>query len=410
MKVLIVEDDRVTRMLQQRYLTDWGFDIHIVKDGQEAYDYLTQPELPTPMIVLLDWVMPKRDGLEILHALQSQGHISGIYVIMITSKREGEEIASALDNGADDYLRKPFHPRELQARINVGVRTLQNENTLLEQNRLLDRFGSEMQELAEERAKQLVHADRMASLGVMSAGIAHEINNSSSFISGNVQTLGRVWERLIKSIDAMIQTQPEAIPDKQFFEFVLDEVPDMLDGMREGVSRIHSIVKGLTAYSRDDGGEMVALDIKKCIDDAMVICNNRIKHVGKINLHIDEMTGHVYGISNQIEQVLINLLSNAADALEGRTDTQINITVKQDGMSVLICVSDNGPGVSAELADRIFDPFFTTKGVGKGTGLGLAICCKILSKHHGVLYLNENHKEGACFVMELPVHDAEDCL
>ncbi|HCD32870.1 MAG TPA: hypothetical protein DER01_10730 [Phycisphaerales bacterium] len=407
MKVLIVEDDRVTRMLQQRYLTDWGFDIQILTDGQEAYDYLTQSQLPKPLIVLLDWVMPKRDGLEILQALQESGNFAGIYVIMVTSKREGEEIAKALDNGADDYLRKPFHPKELQARINVGVRTLQNENQLIEQNHLLDRFGNEMHELAEERAKQLVHADRMASLGVMSAGIAHEINNSSSFISGNVQTFSRVWERMLKSIDELLKTQPDTMPDKQLFEFVLDEVPDMLDGMRQGVSRIHAIVKGLTEYSRDDCGKMDAVDLKKCVDDSLVICQNRIKHIGKIDINIQPVNGKVYGIANQIEQVIINLLGNAADELEQTPESRIEIAVVQDGDHALIRIMDNGKGVSPELADRIFDPFFTTKGVGNGTGLGLAICSKILANHNGKLSLDQSYENGACFVIDLPIHDTE---
>jgi signal transduction histidine kinase len=405
MNVLVVEDDRVTRMLQQRYLSDWGHTVHIAVDGQEAYEFISQPELPTPLIILLDWVMPQRDGLEILQALHASGHMFGIYVIMITSKRQGEDIAIALENGADDYLRKPFHPRELEARINVGVRTLQNESQLIEQNRLLDRFGNEMHNIAEERAKQLVHADRMATLGVMSAGIAHEINNSSAFISGNVQTLAKVWERLLSNINSILKTHPNVVPDKQLFEFVMEEVPGMLDGMRIGVSRIHSIVKGLSEYSRDDRGDMAQIDLPKCIDDALVICSNKTKRIKQINVIPNAVSGRIEGIGSQIEQVLVNLVGNAADALENTPDSCINIEIKQQDRCAQIIVSDNGPGVSEEVADRIFDPFFTTKGVGKGTGLGLAICSKIMTNHNGRLYVDHSYTDGARFVIELPVEE-----
>jgi C4-dicarboxylate-specific signal transduction histidine kinase len=287
------------------------------------------------------------------------------------------------------------------------VRTLQNEARLIEQNKLLDRFGNEMHELAEERARQLVHADRMATLGVMSAGIAHEINNSSAFISGNVQTLARVWDRLLKNIDQLLQQQSQDLPDKQLFEFVLDEVPQMLDGMRLGVSRIHSIVKGLSDYSRNDSGDMATIDLPKCVDDALVICSNRTKHVGQVQVVPNPIQGCIVGIGSQIEQVLVNLLANAADAMEGQKNSCINITIQQVERNALIRVSDNGPGVKPEVVDRIFDPFFTTKGVGKGTGLGLAICSKIMANHDGRLYLDQTYDQGACFVLELPVQDWE---
>ncbi|MBN4060948.1 response regulator [bacterium AH-315-I18] len=407
MNVFIADDDIVSQKITQRYLSSWGYTVDTANDGEEAYTYLMQQEIPDPLIILLDWVMPGKDGLEILKALKASDHAFGIYVIMVTSKSHGEEIAIALDHGADDYLRKPFHRRELEARLNVGVRTLQNESQLITKNKQLDRYGVKMQELAEQRALQLVHADRMATLGVMSAGIAHEINNSSSFISGNVQTLGRVWDRLIQSLDQMLRDQPEQLPDKQLVEFVIDEVPSMLQGMREGVSRIHSIVKGLSEYSRDDRGDCVQIDLAKCVEKAMVICAHRTKHVSQVHIDKQPLKGKVLGIGNQIEQVLVNLLSNASDALENVPESRIDITIRQIGNIAQICVSDNGPGVKPEAIDHIFDPFYTTKGIGKGTGLGLAISSKIMSKHNGQFYLDTTYTKGACFVLALPIEDSE---
>ncbi len=403
MKILVAEDDRVNRMLIERWLVKWGYEVCLVEDGQAAWEILDQPTGPS--LAILDWMMPKLEGLEVLRRLRLCKTNRFIYSILLTSKSRKEDVVAGLDAGADDFLSKPFNPPELRSRLAAGVRALAYEQELKAKNELLAKYGSEMQALAEARAKQLVHADRMATLGVMAAGIAHEINNPTAFISGNVQTFERVWDNVQKFIGTNLAEEAQA---DDAMTFALEETPQIISGMKVGVQRISEIVKGLSAYSRQDKPTRQATDLHQRIDQALVICQGKLKKAVTVEKCFDANNAMVEASPGQIEQVLVNLFVNAADAMADKGEGLLRIvTAQSDESSVELRVEDSGPGISPEVLENIFDPFFTTKAVGKGTGLGLAISMGIIEDHHGTLQVENGSCGGACFRIQLPVIETE---
>ena len=226
---------------------------------------------------------------------------------------------------------------------------------------------------------QLFHSEKLASIGTIAAGVAHEINNPLAIIKGTVGNLAR----RITSVD---------------------------DGKRiktinHAIDRVVSIVNGLRAYARVDTDRMEAIDINKVIIDTIPLVNDIVRSAGiTICQNLDPDVPHVRGNIGKIQQVIINLLNNASDALKERpTDRQINIeTLHPDGETVTLRISDNGPGIPAAILGKILDPFFTTKEVGKGTGLGLSISSSIIESFGGTFSVSSVYGEGASFHITLP--------
>jgi C4-dicarboxylate-specific signal transduction histidine kinase len=288
----------------------------------------------------------------------------------------------------------------------VGVRILQYEHTLALKNRELERYTLHLETLAQERAKQLVHADRMATLGMMSAGIAHEINNPASFISGNIQTLERFWPELKQTMEEVLPSADETRADR--LRFILEEMPKLVSGMRNGVSRISRIVKGLKIFAHQDAGEQKPCDINECIAQALELCNNRLKTKVAVETHYAEDMPMIVGDMQQLEQIFVNLIMNGADALEDRPEARLVITTSHDDSAIRVTVQDNGRGIPERILKDIWKPFYTTKEVGKGTGLGLPIVMGIVESHKGTITVENTEPSGARFTITLPLQLEED--
>ncbi|HIJ83720.1 MAG: diguanylate cyclase with PAS/PAC sensor [Magnetococcales bacterium] len=247
------------------------------------------------------------------------------------------------------------------------------------ENRLKE-YSEKLETMVQERTRQLVHAERLATLGTFSAGMAHEINNPNSFISGNVDFLKQFWQETRPILEPSV-TQGKHPRIAAF----MDEVDQTLDGILTGSQRISKIVDGLKTYSK--GGmetDRVLCRMMDPVKDAEILLSHRLKkgfHF-KANITQDLM---IYCDRQQMSQVFINLINNAMDALESSDNKKklIEIQCVQHDRHIWIAVMDNGPGISARLVDKIFDPFFTTKGKTKGTGLGLAIVDGIIKDHFG---------------------------
>jgi C4-dicarboxylate-specific signal transduction histidine kinase len=253
-----------------------------------------------------------------------------------------------------------------------------------------------MERLAAERAEQLVRADRLSTIGVLSAGMAHEINNPASFVAINIQTLEENIHVVEKALEN--DTTPEQVESAKNFMTI---VPEILQEMKTGMTRIRTIVNGLKTYSHMSHEKREWFVLERCIDSALQLCENRLKY------HITVTTEYnnsrkVYGDSNQIEQVFINLFTNAADAIEEHTkEGKLIITTEYMDGKVIAKVRDTGPGIPEGKLEKVCMPFFTTKPVGKGTGLGLSISSNIINDHKGELLI-ENHPEGgAIFTIKL---------
>lgn len=393
MRILIADDDNVSRTILTAVLEKHGYDVLVTRDGTEALDALRKPD--SPCLAVLDWMMPGLSGLEVVKEIRKNPTDRPVYILMLTSRNDAESLVQGLESGADDYLSKPYGPQELLARIRVGERMLRMQKALAGHAR-------EMEALAEARARQLIHADRMATLGVLSAGMAHEINNPATFISGNAQTLQRAWEILIQNLKAR-NVLPEDDPQ---IAFILEETPAMLGGILKGVSRITQIVKGLKLYAHRGTGEKTVCRIQDILEQSLEFCRNIMKPHIMIHVEVPDTLPEVFVHSQQIEQVFINLITNAIHAMGESSSGEIRIRASVKGNMVQVDIKDRGPGIPEDLLPKIFKPFFTTKKAGEGTGLGLTIIKDILEEHGGGLHAANAAEGGAVFTFHLPLNPA----
>lgn len=405
MRALVADDEVTNRILLKRLMARWGYDVTVADNGTQAWEVLRGAD--APKLAVLDWQMPGMDGVEICARLKRQPVSAYVYTVLVTHKAAKEDLATGLDAGADDFLRKPFDPEELRSRLGVARRVIEYDKKLEESRCLLETYAREMQVLAEERAEQLVHADRMATLGMLSAGVAHEINNPATFISGNAQTLNRFWEDVAPIVAAQKEDLPQDLAGK--VAFILEEFPSALSGIQSGVSRITKIVKGLKTYARHEKPTHELCSASECIERSIELCGFQLANLGvNVDFRRELGDGTFLGDRQQIEQVLVNLLVNAADAMESSEGAEVKVWVENDGEQVALCVQDNGPGIPETILEKVFNPFFTTKAAGKGTGLGLSICSRIASDHRGTLSAeNLAESSGVRFRLSLPARTKE---
>lgn len=397
MKILIAEDDPASRIVLKTILQKWGHEIVVAQDGNQAWQIL---QTDNPKLVILDWMMPGIEGVELCKKIRRRTDGDYIYIILLTAKVENENIVTGLDAGADDYIAKPFDREVLRSRVAVGARIIQYESVLAEKNVQLQQYGSEMEKLAEERSKQLVHAERMATVGLLSAGIAHEINNPTAFIAGNIQTLERFCSDMEPALQKQIQQNGE---DTEKLEFILDEMPKAINGIRNGVARISRIVKGLKSFCRKNEETVAACDVNTCVEQALELCYNALKYYVTIRKDLAENLPQIMADSQQIEQVLINLFVNAADAMAEYGQGTLTIKTQTADNSVVVKVTDTGPGIPEDKLDDIWQPFYTTKPPDKGTGLGLFTVHGIIENHEGQIKVENKPTGGAEFTITLPV-------
>lgn len=275
-----------------------------------------------------------------------------------------------------------------------------------------------LQELRHTQSK-LIQSEKMSSLGQLVAGIAHEINNPVNFIFGNLTHAKEYTENIMALLQLYQQEYPHPTPtiteeaEAIDLEFLITDLPKLLDSMKVGADRIRDIVLSLRSFSRIDEAEMKEVDIHEGIDSTLMILQNRLKaKADSPGIKAIQEYGALPLIecyAGQLNQVFMNLLANAIDALEQsvanrQSHPTIWIRTEVKGDFAIVRISDNGPGMSEDVKSRLFDPFFTTKPIGKGTGLGLAISYSIIvEKHRGKLGCHSTLGEGTTFIIEIPV-------
>ncbi len=257
--------------------------------------------------------------------------------------------------------------------------------------------------------QQLVHSEKMASLGRLVAGVAHELNNPISFVYGNTAALKRYADRLARYLAAIHADIPrderEALRRELRIDRLLDDLPSLIDGTVEGAERTRDIVDALKRFSATDRDERRAFDLVEVIERAVQwVCkaaDNQFEV--KLNLPAAMM---VLGSPGQVQQVVMNLVQNAADATENARERRLEVSGHVEETEAVAEFRDSGPGIPAENLDKLFDPFFTTKPVGRGTGLGLAISYGIVERHGGTLTAGNHPQGGALFRLRLPLAPA----
>ncbi|MEW6513403.1 MAG: ATP-binding protein [Pseudomonadota bacterium] len=254
--------------------------------------------------------------------------------------------------------------------------------------------------------QQLIQSEKMASLGRLVAGVAHELNNPISFVLGNAVVMKRYAERLREYLAAVhADAQPRrlvAMREELRIDRLLDDLPGLMDAMLEGAERTRDIVDALKRFSAYG-------DRKRERFDLVAVINRAVRWVGKgggsaLDIHLELPASlQIEGTSGQIQQVLMNLVQNATDALAGQAERRLEIACRAEAGHAIVEFHDNGPGIQPEHLSRLFDPFFTTKPVGQGTGLGLAISYGIIEQHGGKLTAENHRRGGALFRITLPI-------
>ena len=261
----------------------------------------------------------------------------------------------------------------------------------------------------DEATKRLMQAEKLASLGEMAAGVAHEINNPVGYISSNLTTLQKYLTVYEEVLDAPINdvAAMEALKKKVNFTFIRNDVRSLVSETQEGVERVKTIIKDLKDYARtNNSASYLPSDIHVGLKSTLNIANNQIKNRANIKLELGNLP-LVECASSQINQVLLNLIVNAAQSIPDEKEGLITIRTSNNDASVSIEVEDNGQGMSDDVLQKVFDPFFTTKDPGKGTGLGLSVSQKIIQDHAGSLTVVSSVGVGAIFKITLPITQAK---
>jgi signal transduction histidine kinase len=414
-EVLICEDNADMRRLLS-FLVGQEFRVRVAPNGRAGLELLRQR---LPDLVLTDVMMPEMSGTELCQAIKSDPKSQGIPVVLVTSKAEREMKIEGLELGADDYVTKPFHPRELMARVRSLVKLRRLQEALAVQNRLLASTNAELQAtLAElrEAGVQLVRAERLAAVGELAAGVAHEVNNPMNFatnalktLRGYVQDVQAVATRMSEidwndrsALDAEI-AELEKLKRSLEFEDVADSLSELVDIVTEGLDRTHRLVADLRDLASPGDGQRADVDLVRGLQTtAQLAAHNFRERQVALAFRIVDSLPPVSGDARALNQVFLNLLKNAAEALEGRGGT-VSVTGRREGGFVVIEVSDDGPGIPAADLERIFEPFYSTKSAGRGTGLGLSISRRIVEEHGGTIEARSEPGAGSTFRVALPL-------
>jgi signal transduction histidine kinase len=355
--LLVVDDDLDLRESMCDLLREDGYEVSTAADGEAALEFLRRKTVPD--LIVLDLMMPVKDGWQFRVEQRNDPAISAIPVLAISA--DGTSKAASID--ADGYLAKPFEYPRLREEI----------------ERIIE-------------SKRLVHLDRMASLGTLAAGIAHEINNPLTYVISNLELLG---EELPAALQKAASGERVSAPLEEFLARLRDAL--------EGAERIRNIVGHVKTFSRAGEDHRTLVDVRSVLDSSIKIVASELRQKARLVRDYAHVPLVLAG-AGQLGQVFLNMLLNASHAVEGRPeDNEIRVVTgsSSDGHAI-IEFSDTGVGIPASVRHRIFDPFFTTKPMSVGTGLGLSICHGIVQSLGGSIGVRSEVGTGTTFRITLP--------
>jgi two-component system, NtrC family, sensor kinase len=404
-RILIVDDQTDNLRVLATVLGFAGYaNVNCLDDSRNILQTFQEFQ---PDLILLDLHMPHVDGLAAMDQLATViPEDDYLPVLVLTGDGTSEAKEKALSHGAHDYLSKPLNRTEVQLRVKNLLQTRQMHLQLRAQNASLEDQVRERTELAEELGRtneklretqtHLIHSEKMAGLGQLVAGIAHEINNPMAFVINNTFIVKEALEKLAA---AGADLPPEVAAAK------LAKMQTQISGALAGATRVKELVTKLRTFSRLDEGTIKTINIHESIDSVLLFLHHKTE--GRIEVERD------YGevemltcLAGELNQVLMNIIANAIDAIDVNEEKErtgrITIATTQQNGHFVIRVRDTGKGIPEEIRNRVFEPFFTTKPIGEGTGLGLAISYGIMQAHQGSMEFSSKAGEGTEFVLKIP--------
>jgi len=356
MRILIAEDDPISQRLLERTLTKRGHEVLAVSNGLEAWTILQSSD--SPRLVILDWMMPGMDGVEICRKLRRATGGEFFYVIMLTAKQQKADLLEGMDAGADDYVTKPFDSQELRVRVRAGERILE----------------------AEDRARE---AGRLTAVCDLAAGVAHNFNNILS------ATLGYA-----SFVRAALREQGEPLDD--------------IDRIVESTRRASCLADQLLSCARPvcDARETVTLGA--LIETIVVACRDSLPGNVRLTTDAEEPDVRLSLAPESLRGAILNICTNAREAMpDGGTlsiaaTTARQLTLDGDTRFAQISIADTGVGITPDSLSRVFDPFFSTKGT-VGVGISLALTRRVIEDHGGRITVDSSPGRGSTFSVLLPV-------
>ncbi|MEJ7849051.1 MAG: hybrid sensor histidine kinase/response regulator [Pyrinomonadaceae bacterium] len=408
-RILVVDDSATVRRMFSKCL-EYQYECLEAESVQDALTLLRHTEFA---LVITDIIMPGMSGIELLRKIIET--YPDTAVIVVSGVDRPQRALDAVRLGAFDYLIKPCDLDVLELTVE---RALERRTLLNNAQRYKADLEARNNELVsgklqlERLQEQIVHSEKMASLGQLAAGVAHELNNPVGFIYGNLDSLRNTVEDLKELVDfyEAIDVNPDtaaaaaALKDKIDYPASMDDLYSIISDCREGAERIRDIVQNLRTFSRLDEAEFKKSDIHEGIDSTIRLLS---QYFTGGNISLKREYGNipqVEAFGGQINQVWMNLLVNAAQSVSAAGGGgEVRVTTYTENENVIVSVSDTGTGIAPEHLSRIFDPFYTTKPVGDGTGLGLSISFGIVKRHNGTITVKTEVNEGTTFTVKLPI-------
>jgi signal transduction histidine kinase len=378
---VLVADDEPDMLKFLRSQLEGHYDILEAVDGNQAVEKVKQF---LPDLAILDMMMPEKDGVTACREIKESVSTQAIPVILLTARADEETKMASLEAGASDFLTKPFSTTELHSRVKNLVDSHRFQKDLARQKSALE---SALEQLKETEG-QLVQNEKMVSLGRLSAGLLHEINNPLNYVVTALHILKRKKSQVME-------------PEREHYNEVLSDI-------EAGIQRIQRIMGDLHTFIHPKAGVKNSLDLEEVVDAALRFFSQELKDSAKVETSIPRGQ-KVWADKNKFTHVLINLFQNAIDALKAGkfegAEPRLLVSSGEKNGRVYIRVRDNGMGIPKEIQDKIFDPFFTTKDVGKGMGLGLSICLKMMQEQGGKITVESEPGRFTEFVLELPARE-----
>ena len=405
-RILIVDDEEPIRKLFAGCLGE-RYTCVTAAEAQEALLRLASEDFA---LVIADVQMPGLNGVELLRRVTE--HFPDTAVVMVSGIDRTQRVLDAVRLGAYDYLIKPCDLGVLELTVE---RVLERRKLLRDGKRYKKDLEKQNKELARSKAElerlqaQIVHSEKMASLGQLAAGVAHELNNPAGFIYGNMEILRACaagLERLLSFYDAAqlpmsLTAQVKAIKEEIDYENSLEDLKSIIADCHSGAERIRDVVQNLRLFSRLDEAEFKKVDLHEGIESTIRLLSQYYGS-GRITLERDYADlPPVDCYAGQLNQVWMNLLTNAAQAIGG--EGKVRVATRRENEMAVVSISDTGGGIAPEDLKKIFDPFFTTKRVGEGTGLGLSITYGIIERHGGSIGVESRPGEGTTFTLAIPI-------